>query len=106
MDNHIIDQVEAKREECEISCSSLWRRRDECDAKCDAIMKCIDKIKSTMQTKGNILWEIVKVVAIPFLTGALLYFGAFASLQTKVDLMGRNIDTLNALVIELIKQKH
>jgi len=44
---------------------------------------CVDGIKNSMQRKGNIIWEIAKFVAIPALTGLIVYYTSFVRLETE-----------------------
>lgn len=100
--NELVEELKAKKEECILAgCTNGMLTKQEFELEKGEIMKCIDKIKSTMQTKSHFLWEIAKVIAIPVLTAILI----FSALQTKVSMMETNLQKLESLVIQLIQDR-
>ena len=78
---HKLDQ---HRKLCDLAgCrEGLVQKKDltDCQAK---MTKCIENIKSTMQKKSHVLWELGKIILIPGLTALAIYYSSFVRLETE-----------------------
>lgn len=105
MTNHsdeIIAELKAKKDGCIIAgCMDDYVKDNDCSKRHNELKGCMGDIKTTMQTKSNIFWELGKVVLIPILTTAFV----FGILQSKVETLTYNVNKLERLVIELIQDR-
>lgn len=84
MDDHVIEDLRTQRDICKAAgCHDEFVSQTSFERYKGEIKTCIDGIKNTMQKKGHILWEITKFVAIPVMTGAVVYYTSFVKLETE-----------------------
>ena len=61
---------------------------------------CKDGMVGVSKSSGR-MWEVVKVVLIPILTGLFVYVSMFARLQTKVEDLTSVVGSLKSNVADL-----
>jgi hypothetical protein len=104
--NELLDELAAKKKECDVAgCMDDCVKIPDCVKRHEDLKNCMGGIKNTMQVKTNVMWEIVKVIAIPLATAGIIYWGAFSSLRTEVTIIADTVKSLNVMVIDLIKDK-
>lgn len=102
----MLQELAEKKKECGVAgCMDDCVKILDCNKKHAELINCMGGIKNTMQVKQNIVWEIVKVIAIPLATAGIIYWGAFSSLRTEVTIIADTVKGLNTMVIDLIKDK-
>jgi hypothetical protein len=84
MDDHVLEDLKTQRDICKAAgCHDEFVQNTVFEKYKLEMKGCVEGIKNTMQRKGHVLWEITKFVAIPVLTGLIVYYTSFVKLETE-----------------------